>query len=115
MEYPEKEHIELGYGHNPMWCRGNNDGFACGDDPCWECINWGFDKLNVLDESGVDIWTELEGEPVVDKWPGLIKLQKEADEKRDKKFVEFTKDVLIVILLGSIVGLAVALWIGLTY
>lgn len=27
-------------GHNPYWCGGDANGQACGDDPCWNCINF---------------------------------------------------------------------------
>lgn len=39
-------------GHNPLWCGGDCNGQCCGDDPCWSCILWAFDKLVDL-EHGV--------------------------------------------------------------
>ena len=38
--------------HDPMYCGGDAHGQACGDDPCWECIGWAFDKLEQFQKLG---------------------------------------------------------------
>lgn len=41
----EKDQPHSPAEHNPHWCRGDNAGMACGDDPCWACIDWAFAEL----------------------------------------------------------------------